>query len=469
MPRPAVAANRIGARVLANHYRKSMPPSHEPGGEVTITSSVIYIFDSYRFRPDGRLMRDGTTVRLPPTESKLLELLLRSRGHVLSHRTIEEEVWPRQTVGYSSLARCIYSLRKALGESRQNYIQTVPKRGYRFAKPVATVSIDPPGANLTLDDLEPVDKAYFLEGLRESARASAEALELAVERFETVCVRVPNFLQAFEELANCRINQINRGYIEPAYGRRKGIEAAEAALIIDPNRVDANVMLAFLYGTIDGKASGQIARLDAKIERPTNSARALLWRSSLEKCAGNLDAGLRCAEAATRCDPFSISARFVRAWSLYLCGHAGEALDIARESAADMPWVPYGSAFTAMFAAGLGELELAKEEALRALNIAPENFGVMILAAYALACAGLGDGARRIVARTTGTGFPRAPLSHAAAVHAALGEAGQARALLDQARKEEEPWFCISRYDPRLAGIYPDTVQQADTTRFARS
>jgi tetratricopeptide (TPR) repeat protein len=226
-------------------------------------------------------------------------------------------------------------------------------------------------------------------------------------------------------------------------------------------------MLAFLHGTIDGKATEQLARLEAQITRPINSARALQLRSSLEKCAGRLEESLRSAEAASRCDPFSISARFSHAWSLFLCGHAEEALDIGRESTKEMPWVPYGPAFTAMFAAYLGELDLAQEEARRALDIAPENLGIIIVAAYALACAGLGDEARRLAAGTLRARFPRAPLSFAAAVYAALGDADQARALLDQARDEAEPWFPAARYDPRLAGIYPNAGQQADARSLA--
>jgi len=430
-------------------------------------SEVIYVFDSYRFRPDGRLTKDGTTVRLPPTESRLLGLLLRSRGHVLSHRRIEEEIWPRQTVGYSSLARCIYSLRKSLGRSRQDYIQTVPKRGYRFVKHVSTVSIEPASSSRTLDDLEPIDRSFFLEGLREGARTSPEALQRAVDCLEAVCTRAPGFIHAFEELANCRINQINRGYIAPAYGRQKGIEAAEAALLIDPNRVDVNAMLAFLHGTIDGEATRQLARLEARIEGPIDSARALLWRSSLEKCAGRLDASLRSAEAAMRCDPFSISGRFAHAWSLFLCGNAAAALDIARDSTVQMPKVPYGPAFAAMFAAYLGELDLAKKEALSAIDMAPGNFSVMILAAYALACAGLDGEARRIATATGGPQFPRAPLSHGAAVFSALGDERRARALLAQARSETEPWYPAARYDPRLAAIFSNTVEQAVGERDA--
>jgi tetratricopeptide (TPR) repeat protein len=120
-----------------------------------------------------------------------------------------------------------------------------------------------------------------------------------------------------------------------------------------------------------------------------------------------------------------------------------------------------------MFAAYLGDLELAQEEALRALNIAPENLGVTILAAYALACAGFGDEARRLADGTLGAQFPRAPLSHAAAVYAALGDVDQAWALLNKARDEAEPWFPASRYDPRLSGLYKNTVQQAGAKSLA--
>ena len=426
-------------------------------GQAT-TNSIVYVFDSYRFRHDGRLTKDGSTVRLPPTEARLLDLFLRSRGRILSHQRIEVEVWPRQTVSYSSLARCVHSLRKKLEGSRQIYIETVPKRGYRFAKHVSTISIDPTSGRLTLDDLEPLERSFFLEGLREGARASAEALQHAVDCFEAVCTKAPGVINAFEELTNCRILQMNRGYIAPALGREKGIEAAEAALLIDPGNVDVRTMQAFLHGTIDGKANQQLARLGAEVEGPMNSAHALIWRSSLEKCAGRLDASLRSAEAAIRCDPFSITASFAHAWSLFLCGNAAAALEVAQECKIQTPWVPYGPAFTAAFAAYLGELELAKEEALRSLDMASGNHGVMILAAYALACAGLADEARRIVDATTGIQFPRAPLSHVAAVHAALGDERRARALLDQARSETEPWYPAAKYDPRLATVFSSAV-----------
>ncbi len=421
------------------------------------TSPVIYAFDTYSFRPDGHLTKNGTTVRLPPTESRLLEVLLRSRGHVLTHRAIEEEIWPRQTVSYSSLARCIYSLRKTLGKSRQDYIQTVPKRGYRFVKHVSAVSISPSGTSVTLDDLEPVERSFFLEGMREAARTSPGSLQKAVDYLEKVCNKAPNFVNAFEELVNCRIDQINRGYVHPVYGRQEGIKAAEAALAIDPKNADLNTMLAFLLGTIDGAGAHELDRLDAEIEGPVKSARAFLWRSSLEKCAGRLEASLKSAEAALRCDPFSITATYSCAYSQFLCGNTEKALQVARDNEEQRPWVPYGAAFTAMYSACIGDFDVAREEARKAIRAAPDNSSVTIIAAYALARAGLDDEPRRIASAAHRDEYPRPPLSHAAAVYVALGEKGQARALLDLARSVAEPWYPAARYDPRLAAVFSST------------
>ena len=430
-------------------------------------SDVVYVFESYRFRPDGRLTKNGETIRLPPTESRLLELLLRSRGQMLSHRAIEEGIWPRQTVSYSSLARGIYSLRKILGQSRQHYIQTVPKRGYRFVKHVSAVPIYPSGTSVSLDDLEPVDHSFFLEGCREAARAGPGALQRAVDCFQAVCARVPNFVNAFEELANCRAIQMNRGFVEPAYGRREGIEAAEAALVIDPNNVNVNVLLAFLRGSVDDKAADQLARLESRIEAPIKSARALLWRSSLEKCAGNLEGSLRSAKAALQCDPFSITARFSCAWSLFMCGRVVQALEAARESAEQMPWVPYGPALIAIFAAYLGEFDVARKEARHLLEMAPNEFPISMAAAYALACSGLGDEARNLASMADTLEFPRLSLVHVAAVYVALGDERKAEALLDRARSEGDPWYPVSRYDPRLATVFAGTDRLVHGTRDA--
>ena len=85
------------------------------------------------------LLRDGRLVPLPPKAFSTLLALVLSGGHLVEKDILMERVWPDEFVEESNLAQHIFLLRKALGETVENakYIETVPRRGYRF---VAAVS-----------------------------------------------------------------------------------------------------------------------------------------------------------------------------------------------------------------------------------------------------------------------------------------------------------------------------------------
>jgi DNA-binding winged helix-turn-helix (wHTH) protein/tetratricopeptide (TPR) repeat protein len=84
------------------------------------------------------LLRDGRLVPLPPKAFSTLLALVLSRGHLVEKDILMEQVWPDEFVEESNLAQHIFMLRKALGETGGNtkYIETVPRRGYRFVAPV---------------------------------------------------------------------------------------------------------------------------------------------------------------------------------------------------------------------------------------------------------------------------------------------------------------------------------------------
>lgn len=92
-------------------------------------------FGPFEFDPDQRvLFRDGTPVPLQPKLADLLHALLERRGQVVSRQELLRKVWPDATVEEIGLARNISLLRKALADEGEEsrYIETVPKRGYRF-------------------------------------------------------------------------------------------------------------------------------------------------------------------------------------------------------------------------------------------------------------------------------------------------------------------------------------------------
>ena len=102
-----------------------------------------------RFEADldaGLLSRDGTPVKLQPQPFKVLVLLARRAGQVVTRDEIRLEVWGQDTfVNFDQgLAYCLNQIRGALGEQAQahQYIQTLPRRGYRFIAPVTAVARD---------------------------------------------------------------------------------------------------------------------------------------------------------------------------------------------------------------------------------------------------------------------------------------------------------------------------------------
>src|SRR5512143_1140985 len=79
-------------------------------------------------------MRDGDVVALAPKAADTLQALLENRGRVVGKAELMKLVWPDCSVEEIGLARNVSLLRKALGDDTEEYIQTVPKRGYRFAE-----------------------------------------------------------------------------------------------------------------------------------------------------------------------------------------------------------------------------------------------------------------------------------------------------------------------------------------------
>ena len=98
------------------------------------------VFEFGPFRVDARervVLRAGAIVPLTLKAFDLLLALVEARGHVLTKDALMKRVWPDSFVEEANLSHHIYKLREALGEQDgQTCIQTVPRRGYRFAVPV---------------------------------------------------------------------------------------------------------------------------------------------------------------------------------------------------------------------------------------------------------------------------------------------------------------------------------------------
>jgi len=102
----------------------------------------FYDFGAYRVNAGERLLlRGDEVVPLTPKTFDMLLVLVESRGRVLTKDELMKRVWPDTIVEEANLSHNIYKLREALGEGRngENFIETLPRRGYRFVAKVTEV------------------------------------------------------------------------------------------------------------------------------------------------------------------------------------------------------------------------------------------------------------------------------------------------------------------------------------------
>ena len=102
----------------------------------------MYEFGSFRVDPDHRqLLRDERPIPIQPKAFELLLVLVQNSEKVLLKEDLLKAVWPDTFVEESNLAQNIFVLRKALGDAtaKNQYIVTVPGRGYRFAEKVTEI------------------------------------------------------------------------------------------------------------------------------------------------------------------------------------------------------------------------------------------------------------------------------------------------------------------------------------------
>src|SRR5215472_15374983 len=111
-------------------------------------AKAIYEFGLFRLDRDARVLTcDGKILPLTPKVLELLLALVENQGEVVAKDRLIKLVWPDTFVEESNLTANISILRKQLGTHAEGgeYIETIPKRGYRFVQAVRQVQ-DPNGS-----------------------------------------------------------------------------------------------------------------------------------------------------------------------------------------------------------------------------------------------------------------------------------------------------------------------------------
>src|SRR5207302_5606793 len=118
------------------------------GGASVVTGSfepALLRFGVFDVDPEsGELRKAGVEINLPPQPAKVLILLATRAGQLVTREELRQQIWGKQTfVDFEhGLNSCIKQIRAALDDHPEapRYIETRPRRGYRFIAPVQEVS-----------------------------------------------------------------------------------------------------------------------------------------------------------------------------------------------------------------------------------------------------------------------------------------------------------------------------------------
>ncbi|HVG23258.1 MAG TPA: winged helix-turn-helix domain-containing protein [Thermoanaerobaculia bacterium] len=172
---------------------------------------VCYSFGPYLLNPQqATLFRGSEPVPLTPKVFDTLVVLVENAGRVLTRQALMEQVWPDTVVVDSSLSQNIWLLRTTLGEDEQTkYIETVPRRGYRFVGVVTKIdpSAEPPrppapvaveeqavpqrvAASIPPPSDEPYSEEFVVVRRRRSARRRTNAFFAAILALSVITTAV---------------------------------------------------------------------------------------------------------------------------------------------------------------------------------------------------------------------------------------------------------------------------------------
>jgi formylglycine-generating enzyme required for sulfatase activity/DNA-binding winged helix-turn-helix (wHTH) protein len=111
----------------------------------------------------GELRRGDQPIRLRPKSFELLVFFVSNPERLLSKTELMDALWPDAHVTEDSLTQCVIEIRKALGDTEQLILKTVPRRGYLFQVAVsgAAVSIPEPATSPLLSGKAPVSRRHL--------------------------------------------------------------------------------------------------------------------------------------------------------------------------------------------------------------------------------------------------------------------------------------------------------------------
>jgi DNA-binding winged helix-turn-helix (wHTH) protein/Flp pilus assembly protein TadD len=413
------------------------------------------------------LYNRGIRIALQRKPFRMLELLIRKRGTVVSREELAEYLWPNLHVSFDrGLNTVVNVLRRALGDSPGNcrYIETRSGLGYRFIAQVEEVW----EANAA--EANRIRRPRSFEAYEDYLRAryfytkmTEPDLRKSIVLYESALKLDPRYAQAYTGLAASYNLLALLGLIPAAEAHLRIREYATAALRIDDKLPEARAALAGVKKWFEWDWEGAESEYRAALELDPEYADGHRGYAALLCSLGRMEDAKREIRRAQEVDPLSIVISTEIAWILYMCRdfrgameQSWKALTLEARHAPAQNTLGVAYQQLGMFEDALTELENAR--------ICSGQHPVAIAAlAHAHAHTGNQQEALRLLQELEEISARRHVSPYwIAMVHAGLGARDSAFESLEQAFHQRDVWLLWLKMEPRFDFLRADQ-------RFART
>ncbi|HEU4875587.1 MAG TPA: winged helix-turn-helix domain-containing protein, partial [Pyrinomonadaceae bacterium] len=291
----------------------------------------------------------------------------------------------------------------------------------------------------------------YLKGRYFWNRRTVESLQKGIEYFSQAVEKDSRYALAHAGLADSYIILGNFGLLPPTEAYPKAKIAAERALKVDPDLVEAQVSLAFVKSLFERDWPGAEAGFKRAIELNPNYGPAHQWYGVSLAGAGRLDEAVAEVRRAQQVDPQSLTISAVVGWMLYLARDYDKAieqenivLEMDENFALAHRYLGLAYEQKGMYVEAISEFQKA-----RSLSGARPLDSAALAHAYAIG--GRKGEARQILERVTDRSTQvYFPAQDIALIYVGLGEKDLAFDWLEKAFQERSPWLTHLRVDPRF-------------------
>jgi DNA-binding winged helix-turn-helix (wHTH) protein/Flp pilus assembly protein TadD len=262
------------------------------------------IFRFADFELDGRsceLRKRGRRLRVQQQPLQILTMLVAAPGDVVTRDELRERIWGKSThVDFDrGINKAITRLRQLLGDdqARPRFIETLPKRGYRFVADVTRLA----SRRQIKDDA----KEAYLKARHFWNKRTPDDLKRSIEYFHRAIERDPDYPLAWTGLADAH-NMIGIFGLQPpgdVFPPAKA--AAERALALDESLAEGHTVLAEIQKLYEWNWDAAERSYRRALELDPGYSVAHQWYAQLLSILGRHDEAHTEIEAARRCDPLS--------------------------------------------------------------------------------------------------------------------------------------------------------------------